>query len=287
MANDGDAYVSAVVSTNPLAPPLANDFGITKFDFVPDAQPQTVIVTFDKLQTLTINTGSQGDFIEQKNAPTVQNLNINTGEGFNTIDLVGLKGNVSISSLSDGDFINVRNSENVTNLTINSGAGADNIKISGVIAKDGNIDAGIGENQLTIVNTQGIETITAGSHKNVITLAGVHGTTVNLGDEGNRINLIARTIESNVVVNTGSGDNEIFLDSANDNDTFTVNTGSGNDQFRVNGENIKAAAKDNVILNGGGGDNLLEFRSAGNDIDNLIGRIKVKGENYGAVALLL
>ncbi|MDH6092723.1 PKD domain-containing protein [Anabaenopsis arnoldii] len=286
VANDGDAYVSAVVSTNPLAPPLANDFGITKFNFVPDAQPQKFIVTFDKLQTLTINTGSQGDLIEQKNAPTVQNLNINTGEGFNTIDLVEPKGNVSISSLGDGDFINVRNGENVTNLTINSGAGADNIKISGVIAKGGNIDAGIGENQLTIVNTKGIETITADFNQNAITLAGVDGTTVNLGDGGNRINLIASTIKSHVAVKTGSGDNEIFLDSANENDTFTVNTGSGSDKFRVNGENIKAGA--NVILNGGNGENLLEFRSAGNDIDNLInnliGSIKVRGENYGAVS---
>jgi hypothetical protein len=113
-------------------------------------------------------------------------------------------------------------------LTLLLGTGDDTLTISTTITGSTTVNAGIGDNNVTVVATQGPLSLTTGSGSDTILLETISNpTTVSTGDGDDTVHL--ETTNAPITITAGNGNDTLNLDTING--TALVTTGGGNDTF--------------------------------------------------------
>ena len=126
--------------------------GISTFNPVTIASPppHTLTISYLSIQTLGLTTGSSDDFIAETHPANATTVTINTGDGFNTVNLLDFKGQTTLNGGIGDDNITVRSATG-GNLTINSGAGDDFVQIENALAGDVmNVNGGAGNDTFLV-----------------------------------------------------------------------------------------------------------------------------------------
>lgn len=106
--------------------------GVVSFDPVPleeDFELQRINIGFENLETLNVKTGTADDAIRQINAAEVDSLTIDTGNGFNTVDILNLRGQTNITTGIGNDEINLRSDTENIGLAVRTSAGQDTVNV--------------------------------------------------------------------------------------------------------------------------------------------------------------
>lgn len=106
--------------------------GVVSFDPLPleeGFELQRINIGFENLETLTVKTGTGDDAVRQINAAQVDRLNIDTGDGFNTIDILNLRGQTNINTGIGNDEVNLRSDTANIGLTVSTSAGEDTVTV--------------------------------------------------------------------------------------------------------------------------------------------------------------
>ncbi|MFT6949611.1 MAG: 6-phosphogluconolactonase (cycloisomerase 2 family) [Paraglaciecola sp.] len=106
--------------------------GVVSFDPLPleeGFELQRINIGFENLETLTVKTGTADDAIRQINAAQVNTLNIDAGDGFNTVDILNLRGQTTIDTGVGNDEITLRSDTPNIGLTVRTSAGEDTVTV--------------------------------------------------------------------------------------------------------------------------------------------------------------
>lgn len=191
------------------------------------------------------------------------NNSINTGNGNDKVLVASGEGNV-INTNGGADNITI----NANNNAVTSGDGDDKITLNGTSGSK-LIDTGIGNNTLVINSSnntninagQGNDNLTVTGNENTITLgdgsstAVMTGTnnTINAGNGNNKLS----SVNGNNTINVGSGNNTIGLQGNNN----TATTLNGNNTFNVNGDTNSITTQGNGTYNITGSDNTIDSQN--------------------------
>ena len=147
-ASDGVVYVATQSGLG------ASPGGISTFDPVTLASPppHTLTVSYSNVQTLGLTTGSSDDFIAETRPADATTVTINTGDGFNTVNLLDFKGNTTVNGGVGNDNVTVRSATG-GHLTINAGAGDDFVQLENALAGDViNVNGGAGDDTFLVAS---------------------------------------------------------------------------------------------------------------------------------------
>ncbi|MBQ3727280.1 MAG: hypothetical protein II902_09490, partial [Selenomonadaceae bacterium] len=171
-------------------------------------------------------------------------VSIFAGGGDDTINFAEAKGNVyhSFISVSGGD--NLINNSNIQQATIRSGEGNDTIISGGYYSS---INAGDGNNSITISNNQGGNSIVAGSKNDFVNVAeGSYNNYIKIGAGNNTVEALG--LYNSVI--GGDGDSRVSIGSG------YVKLGDGN------GNEISLGASGGSSVISGSGDDTINFAEA-------------------------
>jgi hypothetical protein len=173
-----------------------------------------------------------------------------------TLDMSASTGDAEATSTTAADF------------TVLGAAGANTIVFAGT-TDDSDYTGQDGDDDITLVTTEGTATLTLGDGDNTVAAAALTSGIlyISAGDGANSITFGAASTTSEVTIDVGDGDNTFSVSDATGVSVISISTGDGDNTFEVD-DTITGAEEWTVAF--GAGDDTLDLTGASADLDGAV-----------------
>ena len=130
--SDGTIYVATQTGLG------SNPGGVASFNPMSQTNPpqaHSFTVSYTNIDTLVVTTGSSDDLISETRPANAHTLNINVGDGNNTVNLLDFQGKTTVTSGTGNNNITARSATGGM-LTVNAGTGTNFIQLENALAGD-------------------------------------------------------------------------------------------------------------------------------------------------------
>ena len=172
--------------------------GLAAFKPAPSQAPRSLLVSYSNIQTLNVDLGNSSNSITEAAAATAAALNITTGNGADSVNLLDIGGTTTVNTGSGPDQVTAHpgTSDTGAKLTINAGGGDDYVELDAAAKGDAiTINLGNGNSTAQVEDTgldptatvavnggQGADTLLFDTQGKAITAYDSSGQTITSGE---------------------------------------------------------------------------------------------------------